>query len=92
MEFKPAVALPQAPADPHDQEVQAAIAAADAAVQRIYTQPASALVAADRTADDAFRLRLEQRDREDAARLGAARLADERLKAALERADQASRP
>ncbi len=45
----------QAPADPHDEQVRAAIAAADVALQRVYAQPPSAVLAADRSADDAFR-------------------------------------
>ena len=45
----------QAPADLHDEQVRAAIAAADAALQRVYAQPPSVVLAADRSADDAFR-------------------------------------
>ena len=48
----------QAPADPHDEQVRAAIAAADAVIQRAYGQLPSAVLAADRSADDAFRCAL----------------------------------
>ena len=41
--------------DPHDEQVRAAIAAADVVIQRAYAQPSSAALAADRCADDAFR-------------------------------------
>lgn len=71
--------------------MQAAIAAADAAVQRIYMQPASDLLAADRNSDAEFVLAMDRLANEDAARQEAARLADENLRQRLERMDEATR-
>jgi hypothetical protein len=45
----------QAPPDPHDEQIRAAIAAADVVIQRVYAQPPSAVLAADRSTDEAFR-------------------------------------